>query len=203
MKKNTNQKKPKRLAWKKRDILISLAVVLILVFLAIRAGILPGREKLEKLTQYKLEIEKPTPIVEEFKVPQGWKRVEKDGEKVELKLEKETKAKIKPIIVLIKSETKETDFASYVDKLIKGAKSALPSLRINSDEEVEKQAYYGRGLTGYYYKGYNRVDIKQTIYIKDNQVYTITASTDPAETEALKDEIESIFDSIFNFYIAS
>jgi hypothetical protein len=67
-------------------------------------------------------------------------------------------------------------------------------------QDKTMNGYYVRDMTGYYYSGQDKVDIRQQIYKKDSNVYTITASYDdinlPSDTE-----LNAVFDSLSSSYL--
>lgn len=135
-------------------------------------------------------------------LPEGWQEVEVAEEEVVVKLTKETESEIETNIVLMKIE--DIDYESpeeYTDRLINGAKSALPSLTF-SDDEVEENDYYIRKLTGRYWNAGDQVEVKQQIYVGENEVYVITASyASAASSEELTSEINNLFDKLSEEYL--
>lgn len=129
----------------------------------------------------------PTPTVENW-LPSSWTQVESTANK--LKLEKSVTSGLKPQIVLEKSTNPDkTDFKTYTNRLIAGAKSALPTLRYQKDNLQNDT----RVLSGYYFNQKNKILISQNIFQKDNNIYTLTASYNDVKLES---EINSILDSI-------
>ena len=59
--------------------------------------------------------------------------------------------------------------------------------------QTEKDGTYARIISGSYHNGGKRVNIRQLIAIKDDQVLTITASTSPEEMESTVKEVFNIF----------
>lgn len=133
-------------------------------------------------------------------IPAGWKAVATQNS-VEKKYEKNTKATVKPTIVLIISSLEKREPKEYLQTLIAGTKATLPTLIIEADDSSEADGLYTRIITGYYYSGNQRIDIRQQISVQDNSVYTITVSTDPVETKILEKEILRIFNILHNTYI--
>ena len=118
----------------------------------------------------------PTPtqeIVKEFAI--GWNEIVDSG--VKFKLEKNVNKGTRPQIVLIETQLEEVVVpAKYVDKLIAGAKSAIPSLKISSDKRESQEKYYSAVFTGTYINRNEKLNIIQQVYIKNNTVYVITAT---------------------------
>ena len=132
----------------------------------------------------------PTPTIENW-LPKDW--LQKESSDNKLMLEKKVELGLKPEIVWEKSEKKiDTNFETYTDTLVAGARSAIPSLRYDMDKFVEGDLDQ-RILGGYYYNQGKKIFINQRIYQKDSNFYTLTASFDNGELEK---EVESIFDKI-------
>lgn len=137
----------------------------------------------------------PTPTVV-AKYPDNWSEV--DSEAL-VKLEKTITSGLKPEIILIKSEKPSEDSVKvYTDKIIAGAKSAIRSLVYETDKSTEVNGYSLRQLTGYYYNKNNKVKIIQNLYLKDNNLYTLTASY---QDDSQESEINTIFDRIVSEYL--
>ena len=134
-------------------------------------------------------------------LPTGWKEVATQNS-IEKKYEKNTKATVKPTIVLLVSSLEKRDPKVYLQNLIEGTKATLPTLIIEADDSSETDGLYTRIIVGYYYSGSQRIDIRQQISVQDNSVYTITASTDPKESATLEKDVLRIFNIIHNTYIA-
>lgn len=131
------------------------------------------------------------------KLPQGWSRTSAPLEKgISDRLEKKIDNGIKPIVVLIKSNTSNTNLKEYVDSLIGGLQSAIPSLVVENNTDLEKDGFYIRHLDGYYYSGQDQITIQQEIYIKDGQVWTITGSYEGNDPKITK-EIDSVFTYLY------
>jgi len=165
-----------------------------ILFLIVVAGFwfFPRQAKKNNIDEQAATVEEEKPSL-----PSGWSVMEKDNGNLKIKLEKESSDKVKPIIVLIESTTKETDPQVYVDKLVRGLRAAFPSMKINRDEEKKEEGQYQRSLNGWYYNGANKVAVEQRIIIENEKVSTLTASF-WAETgdKTLAEEIETIFASL-------
>jgi hypothetical protein len=127
-----------------------------------------------------------------LKLPESWGII--DDANVNLKFEKKVDTGLKPQIVFTKTESKEatTSPAKYVDRLVAGAKSTIPSFKIVSDKRGSEENLYSALISGYYYNQKQKISILQRVYIKDGSVFTMTASY----SSDIGSEIENIFDSI-------
>ena len=123
-------------------------------------------------------------------LPTGWAK--SDDTLVALKIEKQVESGYKPVVTLIKSTSDITDPKLYIDNLIAGAKSAIPSLRVTSDQRGNLDNYYLATIDSFYYNSGLKINSLQKVYIKDNQVFTLTASY----TDDIITEINKIFDTI-------
>lgn len=124
-------------------------------------------------------------------LPSGWSQIVDPT--VDVKLEKKVDSGVKPQIVFMKSSSKDaSDSAKYVDRLIAGARSAIPSLVITSTKRNSTESFYSTILTGYYFNQKQKISLSQRVYVKDDSVYTITGSY----TGDLATEINQILDSI-------
>ena len=140
---------------------------------------------------------------EEVILPNGWAVSAVSQEDFELKIEKRAEdSLIRPTIVLISSDFEGENQEQYLDQLIAGAKRAIPSLRITQDELDQQNGWITRDLVGFYQTGGDRINLRQRVYIKDSQVYTITASYGVSEPEEISDQIDQIFDQVFEEFIA-
>ena len=133
----------------------------------------------------------PVTVEQKLNLPESWKQVESSA--VAFKLEKNVVQGIKPQITLVKSESKDALLPkSYVEKLIAGAKSAIPSLRLDPVKTNQDGDIYTAMISGFYYNQKTKISLIQRIIIKDQTVYTLTASF--TGDEAL--EANQILDSI-------
>lgn len=139
------------------------------------------------------DISKSNQISEEQKLglPDSWTKVE--DAKVEYKLEKKVEKGLKSEIVLIKSESKDaSNPTKYVDRLVAGAKSTIPTLRISTNKRSSENEIYLAVISGYYYNQKNIINLAQRVYIKGETVYTLTASFG----DDLTAEIDQIMDAV-------
>jgi len=131
----------------------------------------------------------------EISLPEGWSISSQDSPDFSLKLEKKAKdSLLRPTIVLIESEAEFENEQDYVDSLIAGAKRTIPSLKLNS-EKKEANGFAAWNLSGFYYTGGDRIEIIQRLYLKDNKVYSLTASF--LADDQIVDEINAIYQEIF------
>ncbi|MFA6249955.1 MAG: hypothetical protein WC686_00435 [Candidatus Shapirobacteria bacterium] len=136
----------------------------------------------------------PTPVLLSTPLPPGWSMATPSAGNT-LKLVKETQDKVKPSIVLITSAyTSDLSESKYADTIIKGARSALPSLTFTINRSENVGSFYVRHLQGTYINARNQVRVKQRLYIQNKTVSTLTASYLPQNLDA---EIDTIFDAIF------
>lgn len=142
-----------------------------------------------------------TPMpVDKISYPEGWSEIDDEG--VVLKVQKNDETKVVPTVVLVSSTAEIEDPAKYLDSLIQGAKLAIPSLVIETESSQEANGFYIRELSGYYFNGLDKVGIKQRAFVKDNNVYTLTASfLYSDDTPQLAQDIEEIFSKIYELKI--
>lgn len=133
---------------------------------------------------------------ERLSLPTGWQLIEDKTPGVLAKLEKTSEEKIKPTMTVVSAVTGETDSKAYVDKLLKGARSAIPSLTLISDESKDKDGYYLRQWEGFYFSGSDRINLRQQVLVKDGHVYTLTVAFGKQDQE-LSQEVDSLFTSAF------
>ncbi|MGI5840971.1 MAG: hypothetical protein ACOX6N_02080 [Patescibacteria group bacterium] len=134
-------------------------------------------------------------------LPESWFYSE-DNQGATLKIEKLSDNDVRPGIILLESDLPpEITPKTYVDNLIKGARSTLPSLKIISDKESVEN-YYLRSFNSSYTINGQKINIIQRIYVIDSQVYTLTASYLPVEA-SIESDVEQIFNSIFQSEIIS
>lgn len=130
---------------------------------------------------------------ETVKYPSQWSKVDSDTSI--LKLEKEVESGIKPQISLTKGQLESTDSPQkYLTRLISGAKSAIPSLRLNQSSQTTNDDLVQTNLSGYYYNQKLKVNLLQRVYIKQGNIAVITASY----SGNIDDEINQIFDQIYD-----
>jgi hypothetical protein len=142
-----------------------------------------------------------TPVAQTMTLPDAWKQVTATAGTTQ-KFEKTVTSGLQPEIALVETTSNDaTNSAKYTNNLIAGAKSALPSLRIISDETNSAPALYTRFLSGYYYNQKNKVNLLQRIYIQQTHVSVLTASFDDKSATAA--EINSIFDLIWSQHPAN
>ena len=161
-------------------------ITIALIVIAIVLGFIISRKAFNKPT-----IETPPTVEQLLKLPETWKNVADSD--VALKLEKTVTSGLKPQIVLIKSSSKDAlTPAKYTDRLIAGAKSAIPSFRVADDKRYSAENNYSAIITGYYYNKNIKISLIQRVYIKGEEVNTLTASF----VGDINSEIESVLDNI-------
>lgn len=149
------------------------------------------------------EIPTPSPaLVEEISYPDDWLEIE--DEDAVFKAQKDIEAEVLPTVVLVTSTAEIENPATYLDSLIQGAKRAISSLVIETESSQEIDNFYMRELSGYYFSGSDKVGIKQRVFVKGDNVHTLTASFLYADdTEPLAQEIEEIFSQVYELKIKS
>lgn len=173
------------------SVLLLIVVVGVILFLASNAA--------DEIT----EIPTPSPaLVEEISYPDDWLEIE--DEDVVFKAQKDIEAEVLPTVVLVTSTAEIENPATYLDSLVQGAKRAISSLVIETESSQEIDNFYMRELSGYYFSGSDKVGIKQRVFVKGDNVHTLTASFLYADdTEPLAQEIEEIFSQVYELKIKS
>ncbi|MBI2464759.1 hypothetical protein HYV64_01335 [Candidatus Shapirobacteria bacterium] len=161
--------------------------IALIVVLALGVGYFVSRKTFAPQTVVK----EPIKIEELLKMPSGWSQV--DDKDVNLKFEKKVDKGLKPQIVLKVTQSVEASApAKYTDRLLAGAKSAVPSLRLTGDMRNSLEKYYSAFVTATYVNKGQKINLIQRIYIKENTVNTLTASY----TGDLAVEINQILDNL-------
>jgi hypothetical protein len=161
--------------------------IVALVIVAILVGFIVSRKPFQKESLVGQQISREQLLG----LPETWKSI--GDTTVALKLEKTVDGTVKPQIVLINSSSKDAlTPAKYTDRLVAGAKSAVPTLRIITDKRNAAENNYSALISGYYFNGKTKINLLQRIYIKGESVSTLTASY----TGELEAEINRILDSI-------
>ena len=173
------------------SVLLLIVVVGVILFLASNAA--------DEIT----EIPIPSPaLVEEISYPDDWLEIE--DEDAVFKARKDIEAEVLPTVVLVTSTAEIENPATYLDSLVQGAKRAISSLVIETESSQEIDNFYMRELSGYYFSGSDKVGIKQRVFVKGDNVHTLTASFLYADdTEPLAQEIEEIFSQVYELKIKS
>lgn len=131
------------------------------------------------------------PVSQTIELPPSWERVEDPSSLY--KFEKKVDQGLKPQIIFAKSESKNAPNQDvYLNHLIAGARSAIPSLRVISDERQSFNDYYFSAISAYYYSRNTKINLLQRVYLKGETVYTLTASY----VQDLSSEINQIFDTL-------
>jgi hypothetical protein len=179
-----------------------ITVVILLLLFGAGWYILNSRTKHTTQTNKNVAVSptKTATLSAQLQLPPLWEQ-KNDVPGFEMKAVKKTITKIKPVVNLVKTTKKDEDQKTYVDKMIKGAKSSFPSLVITKDNLEEKDGFYIRELTGYYYNGKNKISLLMNIYIKKDTVYTLTAAKDSTDNTTTNDEITKIFASVYTTII--
>jgi len=133
-----------------------------------------------------------TPTIEkQLNLPDSWTKI--DDTVTDLKLEKKVDAGLKPQITLTTSTSKDTSNPSkYVNNLIAGARSAIPSYKVLNDKRNTDDTGYTARISGYYYNKNQKISLLQRVIIKGEKVFVLTSSFAGDQTQ----EIDQIFDSI-------
>jgi hypothetical protein len=165
----------------------------IAIMLAVTAGLLIFKPfSSRKITIPSILTGEKDEIQEEVsRFPQGWSQI--DSTEADFKLSKEVEEGLRPEVVLISSKSEEAiEPGKYVDRLLAGAKSAVPSLVVVDDGREEEGEVYLATISAYYYNSGKKVDLMWRVYIKGNEVYTLTASFEGE----MRNEIDQIFDTL-------
>jgi hypothetical protein len=102
----------------------------------------------------------------------------------------------KPTIALAETEIGEVeDIQKYIDRLVNGARSTIPTLRINTNQKIESEKMQGRKLGGYYYQGKQMINLVQLIDVRGKRVMTVSGSYQGKE-ESTQKEIEMLLEKI-------
>lgn len=141
---------------------------------------------------------KETPVVivptieQQLDLPKDWSKI--TDNKSSLKLEKKIVTGLKPQIVLTVTDAPEASApARYVDRLVAGARSAIPSLKIISDKRSSEEGRYSATIFGYYYNQKTKVLIIQRVYVKGETVSVLTGSyADISDAETINQILDSI-----------
>lgn len=133
--------------------------------------------------------EKTNQEVIEVQLPSTWSESENTPEGLIAQVEKQADS-FKPTAIVSKTEVEEPieNPESYVDTVILGAQSAIPSLEMISEDTEETEEYYIKNLTMQYVEGNNIVISQQRLFIKGNEVHSIAASYLSSDEES-KSEI--------------
>ena len=161
--------------------------IALIIVIALGVGYFMSRKTFGPRTEIK------EAITEEqlLKLPDAWTKIE--DKDVNLKLEKKVDSGLRPQIVFkeVQSDDALTP-AKYTDRIIAGAKSAIPSLKINSDMRNSLEKYYSAFISGTYTNKGQKINLMQRVYIKDKTVYVMTASY----IGDLSTEVGQIFDNL-------
>lgn len=184
----------------KRMLPFSLMIICFLIGISFIAFTLFAKEERKNSSLEVVHTIVPTPTLIPITITSasGWKQVVPPTKDVVLKLEKEASAGMKPTIVVITSTTAEKDIPTYVDSLIKGAQSAIPTLVFPINTSQEKDGFYIRTVSGYFMNGANKINNTQQIYVKEGTVYTVTASFD---NQITLQEVQKVMADIYLQYI--
>ncbi|HLL61085.1 MAG TPA: hypothetical protein VK338_05180 [Candidatus Nitrosocosmicus sp.] len=142
-----------------------------------------------------------TQLKSDIKLPLGWEITQPEAG-ISYKFVKNTNTDVTPTIVLIRTVANMSDPEKYVNTLLEGTKSALPNLILVTNKTTPVEGYYLRELSGSYNNGQNQVQIQQRIYIRNNQVTTLTASYVDVQGSTTP-EVTQIFNSLFEKHIKS
>lgn len=136
-----------------------------------------------------------TQMESKVELPASWSLLG-DTAGAEQKAEKKTENGFKPTVVLIKSKTQEQNPEEYIEKLIQGAKSALPTLQITNDVKTQRDGFTARVMQGNYYNGNEKIYLKQTVLMKGEDVYTLTGSYNTQDGD-LEKQIDQVFEYLY------
>ncbi|QQS44063.1 hypothetical protein IPM65_00450 [Candidatus Roizmanbacteria bacterium] len=145
-------------------------------------------------------VEESVPAEQILVLPEGWEKVTKEGyENTYIKKQVEA-AEYTPTVAYDRNTVKETTAGEYFSTMIAGAKSAIPSLVVTSNEEHKYDGYDVLNLAGNYYQGGNHIQIRQRLLLKGTTLHTIAASYVEGQ-EISEEEIDALFDYIVHNYI--
>jgi hypothetical protein len=141
---------------------------------------------------FRVSVAKPfIQTIEQSTLPKDWQ--ESQDKNVQYKVVKTVASGYQPQIVLIKNTSPNAvKPAKYVDSLIAGARSTITSLRINTDKRYSEEKYYSAVVSGTYYNKKVKISLVQRIFIKGEDVYSLTASY----TGDITPEINSLLDQV-------
>jgi len=128
--------------------------------------------------------------------PQGWRIVQSNNDTTLVKLQKVNDKKNPAVVLIYSLVPNGKNPHDYVESLIKGTFSALPTITLSENKEDQKDGYYIRTLKGSYPSEGKTISVLQMIYIKGKNAYTLTGSyigSDPS----FEKEITTIFDTLY------
>ncbi len=145
-------------------------------------------------------VEESVPTEQILVLPKGWEKVTKEGyENTYIKKQPED-TEYTPTVAYDRNTVKETTADEYFSTMIAGAKSAIPSLVVTSNQQDKYEGYDVLNLAGNYYQGGNQIQIRQRLLLKGTTLHTIAASYAEGQ-EISEEEIDTVFDYIAQNYI--
>ena len=168
-----------------------------LIFLAAIVIILAGVIVLDILPTKKDNSQTPASL------PLDWSISKSNSGNTIVKVEKNIESTNRPNAIITQSTLTSNinDAQTYVNKLISGAKSTLPSLKYITNTSDTANGVFHQKLTGSYLSGKTKVNIFQEIIIKESKVYTLTVSYLP--TDLTDAELGQLRDSLVSTYLSS
>ncbi len=137
-------------------------------------------------------------VIEAPVLPSDWQIIEENQGNIIVKLQKKSDKSFLPTMILVSSQIKETDNTKkYIDTLIRGAKSTIPSLVYTSNKSfVDQNGVDNYQLQGYYYSNKQKISIAQYLYIKDQKIFTISLSS--LSDQLSQEEINSLINNFLS-----
>ncbi len=148
--------------------------------------------------QFKKSGQPATPEIILPTLPSGWTQSDDIQGNIILRFQKEITSNYQPTIVLAVSNlNSEVESKDYVPRIIKGARSTIPSLNYTKNETViDQNGVSITTLNGAYTASRQKINLTQQIYIKGTKIYTVTLSSLQSQVES------SEFDTIVKDFIS-
>lgn len=133
-------------------------------------------------------------------LPAGWEKVTKEGYENTYIKKQQNESDYTPTVAYDRNTVKETAADTYFSTMIAGAKSAIPSLTVTTNELSQYEGHQVMNLAGNYYQNGTRIQIRQRLFLKGTTLHTIAASYAEGQ-EISEEEIDAVFDYIVHNYI--
>ncbi len=134
-------------------------------------------------------------IQKEIVLPDGWTKVaDEEYENTFIKKQEDENA-FTPTVAYDRNTVQAEDPDDYFNKVIAGAQSAIPSLRLEKTEQSKFEGYTVLNLEGSYIENGDRIQIRQRLLVQDRTLHTLAASF--MGTQDISEvEIDAMFDYI-------